>query len=47
MAKNTLKRLPPKQRPHQAKANTRGAAAAESVLPEISGTVLDVKAAIE
>jgi ParB family chromosome partitioning protein len=47
MAKSTLKRLPPKKRPRKAKANTRGAVAAETVLLEISGDALVTKAAIE
>ena len=47
MAKSSLKRLPPKKRPRQAKSNTRGATAAETVLREISGDALLTKAAIE
>jgi ParB family chromosome partitioning protein len=47
MPKPTLKRLPPKKRPRKAKAGTRGAAAADSVLRELSGDALATKAAIE
>ncbi|MBI4625158.1 MAG: chromosome partitioning protein ParB [Verrucomicrobia bacterium] len=47
MAKSTLKRLPPKKRPRKAVSNTRGAAAAETVLPELTGEAFAVKAAIE
>jgi ParB family transcriptional regulator, chromosome partitioning protein len=47
MAKSTLKRLPPKKRPRKAKANTRGAAATATLLPELSGDALLAKAAIE
>ncbi len=47
MAKSTLKRLPPKKRPRKAKANTRGALATETLLPELSGDALVTKAAIE
>jgi len=47
MAKNTLKRLPPKKRPRKAKANTRGVAAADTALPEITGEALATRAAIE
>jgi ParB family transcriptional regulator, chromosome partitioning protein len=47
MAKSSLKRLPPKKRPRKAKANTRGAVAAETVLSELTGEALVVKAAIE
>jgi ParB family chromosome partitioning protein len=42
-----LKRLPPKKRPRKAKAGSRGAAAGESVLKELSGDALATKAAIE
>ncbi len=42
-----LKRLPAKKRPRKAKANTRGAVAAETVLAELSGDALATKAAIE
>lgn len=45
--KSVLKRLPPKKRPRKAKANTRGAVASETLLPELTGEVLAVKAAIE
>src|SRR4051812_35003384 len=47
MAKSILKRLPPKKRPRKAKANTRGAEAAASVLAELSGVAAETKAAIE
>ena len=47
MAKSSLKRLPPRKRPRKAKPNTRGAAAAEAVLAELSGEALEAKAAIE
>ena len=42
-----LKRLPPKKRPRKAKAGSRGSAASESVLTEISGEALVAKEAIE
>jgi ParB family transcriptional regulator, chromosome partitioning protein len=47
MAKPTLKRMPPKKRPRKAKAGTRGAMPAETLLPELTGDALDAKAAIE
>ena len=47
MAKSSLKRLPPKKRPRKAQSNTRGAAAAETVLSDLTGEVLTAKAAIE
>jgi ParB family chromosome partitioning protein len=47
MPKPTLKRLPPKKRPRQAPANSRGAAASETLLPELAGDALAAKAAIE
>lgn len=47
MAKSTLKRLPPKKRPRKAKSNTRGALASETLLPELTGEALAVRAAIE
>ncbi len=47
MPKPTLKRLPPRKRPRKAKAGTRGAAARDSVLRELSGDALATKAAIE
>jgi ParB family chromosome partitioning protein len=47
MAKSTLKRLPPKKRPRKAKANTRGAVATATLLPELTGDALLAKAAIE
>jgi len=47
MPKSNLKRLPPKQRPRKAKANTRGVEAGESLLSELPGVALETKAAIE
>lgn len=47
MPKSTLKRLPPKKRPRKAKAGTRGAEAAEALLPELTGAALETKAAVE
>src|SRR5882724_4814171 len=47
MPKSTLQRLPPKKRPRKAKAGSRGAEAAESLLPELTGVALETKAAIE
>ena len=47
MPKPTLKRLPPKKRPRKAKSNTRGSAAIETALTELTGEVLEVKAHIE
>lgn len=47
MPKSTLKRLPPKKRPRKAKAGTRGAEAAEALLPELTGLALETKAAVE
>ena len=47
MPKPTLKRLPPKKRPRKAKAGSRGSAAGEAVLKEISGDALAAKDAIE
>ena len=47
MAKSTLKRLPPKKRPRKAKAGTRGAEAAQALLPELTGLAAETKAAIE
>jgi ParB family chromosome partitioning protein len=47
MPKSTLKRLPPKKRPRKAKAGTRGAEAAQAVLPELSGLAAETKAAVE
>ena len=47
MAKSTLKRLPPKKRPRKAKANSRGAEPAASVLTELSGVAAETKAAVE
>jgi len=47
MAKSTLKRLPPKKRPRKAKANTRGAVATDTLLPELNGEALAAKAAVE
>ena len=45
--KSVLKRLPPKKRPRKAKAGTRGAEAAGSLLPELTGAALETKAAVE
>ena len=47
MPKSTLKRMPAKKRPRKAKANTRGSAAAETLLPELTGEALETKTAIE
>ena len=47
MPKSTLRRLPPKKRPRKAKANTRGAIATETVLPDLTGDALEAKKAIE
>jgi ParB family chromosome partitioning protein len=47
MAKSSLKRLPPKKRPRKAASNTRGAAAAETMIAELDGPTLDVKASVE
>lgn len=47
MAKSTLKRMPPKKRPRKAKSNTRGAAAAETLLATVEGEALQTKAAVE
>ncbi|HUR60589.1 MAG TPA: ParB N-terminal domain-containing protein [Opitutaceae bacterium] len=47
MAKPTLKRLPAKKRPRKAKSNTRGSAATETTLSELSGEVLEVRTHIE
>lgn len=47
MAKSSLKRLPPKKRPRKAKADTRGARAVETLLPELTGEALETKGAIE
>ena len=47
MPKPTLKRLPPKKRPRKAKADTRGAGAAEAALAELTGDALATKAAVE
>src|SRR3954463_12711908 len=47
MAKSSLKRLPPKKRPRKAKSGTRGRAATETELPELTGEALAAKAAIE
>lgn len=45
--KSLLKRLPAKKRPHKAKAGSRGAEAAASLLPELSGVALETKATVE
>lgn len=47
MPRPALKRLPPKKRPRKAKANTRGALAGESLLPELVGDALEAKARVE
>jgi ParB family chromosome partitioning protein len=47
MAKSTLKRLPPKKRPRQAKANTRGVTAAETRVTDLAGDALAARAAVE
>jgi ParB family chromosome partitioning protein len=47
MAAPKLKRLPPKKRPRKAKANTRGALATETLLPELTGDAITAKAAVE
>ncbi|MBI5688946.1 MAG: ParB N-terminal domain-containing protein [Verrucomicrobia bacterium] len=47
MAKPTLKRLPAKKRPRQAKSNSRGFAAADTALPELTGDALAAKTAVE
>ena len=47
MPRPALKRLPPKKRPRKAKANTRGSAAAETLLSEITGDALAAKQAVE
>jgi ParB family chromosome partitioning protein len=47
MPKSNLKRLPPKKRPRKAKAGTRGAEAAEALLPELTDVALETKAAVE
>src|SRR5258708_7239716 len=47
MAKNNLRRLPPKKRPRKAKSNTRGAIATETFLPQLTGEALAAKEAVE
>src|SRR5688572_634550 len=47
MAKPTLKRLPAKKRPRKAKSNTRGSAAADTLLPALTGEVLAAREAVE
>lgn len=47
MPKSALKRLPPKKRPRKAKAGTRGAPPAGTLLTQLSGEALEVKASIE
>lgn len=47
MAKSGLKRMPAKKRPRKAKSNTRGAAARESVLGELTGDALAAREKIE
>jgi ParB family chromosome partitioning protein len=46
-AKPALKRLPPKKRPRKAKAGSRGAEAADALLPDLTGPAAETKAAIE
>ncbi|HWA25578.1 MAG TPA: ParB N-terminal domain-containing protein [Lacunisphaera sp.] len=46
-AKPALKRLPAKKRPRKAKAGSRGAEAAEALLPELTGIATETMAAIE
>ncbi|HVS52255.1 MAG TPA: ParB N-terminal domain-containing protein [Opitutaceae bacterium] len=47
MSKPALKRLPARKRPRKAKANTRGAVATATLLPELAGEALAAKQAIE
>jgi ParB family chromosome partitioning protein len=47
MAKSALKRAAPKRRPRKAKAGTRGLAAAESRLDELSGEAQQARARVE
>ena len=47
MAKSTLKRLPARKRPRQAKAGSRGSAAAETLLTELAGPALEARTAVE
>ncbi len=47
MRKSTLKRLPPKKRPRKAKANTRGADAAATILTDLDRETLAARAAVE
>lgn len=47
MPKSLLKRLPTKKRPRKAKAGTRGALPADTLLPQLSGEALEVKTAVE
>src|SRR5690349_21042758 len=47
MAKSTLKRMPAKKRPRKAKANTRGALPAETLLLELPKEAQETKAAVE
>ena len=47
MPKSVLKRLPPKKRPRKAKAGTRGALPSDTLLPQLSGEALEVKATVE
>ncbi len=47
MARSSLRRLPPKKRPRKAKASTRGAIPAETILASLEGPALEAKEAIE
>jgi ParB family chromosome partitioning protein len=47
MARSSLRRLPPKKRPRKAKASTRGAIPAETILASLEGPALGAKEAIE
>lgn len=47
MPKPVLKRMPARKRPRKAKADTRGAGAAETLLPELSGDAAEARSRIE
>ncbi|MBL9216477.1 MAG: ParB N-terminal domain-containing protein [Opitutaceae bacterium] len=47
MPKPALKRLPPKKRPRQAQAGSRGVDAADARLPELTGPAAEARAAVE
>jgi ParB family chromosome partitioning protein len=47
MAKSTLRRMPARKRPRQAKAQSRGSTAAEALLAQLSGEALAAKEAVE